>query len=49
MLQVLQKPFDQRSKKEMIKLEEYFQDMEFFKNIVQKQDVDTLYSCFRVM
>jgi hypothetical protein len=36
-------------KKEIYKLDDYFKDLLFFKNLTKDTDKETCYHCFRVM
>lgn len=45
----MKKPADQRQKKEIFKLDEYFATNSFFKDLVNETDKETTYHCYKVM
>eukprot|EP00347_Sterkiella_histriomuscorum_P011137 403373617 len=48
-IQILKKPPEQRQKKEIFKLEDYFVNNLFFKNLVKDTDKETTYHCYKIM
>lgn len=46
---VLNRPTEERNKKLIKKLETFFANMLFFKNLLKDTDKETLFHCYKVM
>ena len=48
-INILKKPSDQRHKKEIFKLDEFFLNSSFFKDLANETDKETSLHCYKVM